>query len=166
MLGAATLLYQATGDRRYLAKARAIATAAIDFYDRNDRWFTQPARFNAIFFKNLLILYSRSPDPVYRRVVQRYADTVWDRYQDQGTGLFPVEPEQRTVRIDGRRPGDTAGTVRDGADLRPPGMGATRLPAPRLKTAVTAATGRSHAPGGAGSPRRSGWALPTRVAPG
>ncbi|MEV0400224.1 glycoside hydrolase family 76 protein [Actinoallomurus sp. NPDC050550] len=91
MLGAATLLYQATGDRTYLDKARAIAAAAISFYSADDRWFTQPARFNAIFFKNLLILDSQSPDPAYRKVIQRYADTVWDKVRDQRTGIFPTD---------------------------------------------------------------------------
>lgn len=91
MLGAATLLYQATGDRSYLEKARAIARAALAFYGANDRWFTQPARFNAIFFKNLLILQAQSPDPAYRRAIQRYADAVWDRFRDGRTGLFPVD---------------------------------------------------------------------------
>jgi uncharacterized protein YyaL (SSP411 family) len=47
----ATLLYKATHDRRYLDRARAIADAAIAFYGDGDRWFTQPARFNAIFFR-------------------------------------------------------------------------------------------------------------------
>jgi glycosyl hydrolase family 76 len=91
MLGAATLLYRATGDRRYLARARSIAAAAIRFYDEDDRWFTQPARFNAIFFKNLLMLQAEAPDPAYRHAVQRYADTVWNEHRDPRTGIFPTD---------------------------------------------------------------------------
>jgi hypothetical protein len=90
MLGSAALLYKATGDRRYLDRARAIATAAIAFYGADDRWFTQPARFNAIFFKNLLILESVAPGPTYRRVVQEYADRVWTEVRDPRSGIFPV----------------------------------------------------------------------------
>ncbi|GAA2107315.1 glycoside hydrolase family 76 protein [Actinomadura alba] len=90
MLGSAALLYKATGDHRYLDRARDIATAAIAFYSEDDRWFTQPARFNAIFFKNLLILDGVAPGPSHRRVMKEYADRVWTEVRDPRTGIFPV----------------------------------------------------------------------------
>lgn len=91
MLGAAALLYLATGQRSYLTQATAIAHTALDFYGSGGRIYTQDVIFNAIFFKNLLFLSSIRPDGRYRAAMQDYADTLWEAV-DPTTGLLAVQP--------------------------------------------------------------------------
>lgn len=88
MLGAATLLYKATGDKAYLDKAKAIASAALQFYGAEDRLWKQPARFNAIMFKNLLILDGVAHNPAYKNTMQAYADRAYSEARDPQTGLY------------------------------------------------------------------------------
>lgn len=51
----------------------------------------QPAVFDAIFFKNLLLLDSVHHNPQYRPVVAHYADLIWQRNRDPQTGLFSFQ---------------------------------------------------------------------------
>ncbi len=95
MLGANALLYRITGEQQYLMEAQRIADTALDYYATDGRLYRQDPPFNAIFFKNLLLLDGVSHDPRYRAAMQEYADTVWHRYRDPQTGLF---------RFDGDRP--------------------------------------------------------------
>lgn len=88
MIGAGMLLYQATGQRRYLTEACDTAATALTFYAENERYFTQPARFHAIFFANLLRLSTLAPDPAYRRAMRWYADESYRRFRDPATGLY------------------------------------------------------------------------------
>jgi hypothetical protein len=88
MLGAGTLLYKATGDRKYLTDARNLAKASLAFYGSDDRLWKQPTRFNSIYFKNLLILDSVAPDHSYKATMQAYADRAWTEVRDPATGLF------------------------------------------------------------------------------
>jgi rhamnogalacturonyl hydrolase YesR len=92
MIGAGALLYRATGDRDYLVKAKADATAALDYWTTDNRYFDQPAVFDAIFFKNLLLLDSVAHDPRYRPVVEAYAQHTWDSNRDPALGLFRFPP--------------------------------------------------------------------------
>ena len=73
MLGAATLLYVATGDAAYLVQAQHIADASLQLYGANHGFLGQPAIFNAIFFKNLLLLAAVAPNPAYRQALNTYA---------------------------------------------------------------------------------------------
>lgn len=91
MIGAKVLLYRATGDRSHLQQAQKIAKAALEYYGSAGRYYTQPARFNAIFFKNLLLLDSEAPNPAYRKAMQAYADEVWRGAREPGTNLFKFE---------------------------------------------------------------------------
>lgn len=91
MLGAAALLYLATGKGSYLDDAARIASTAVDFYMSGGRIYTQDAIFNAIFFRNLLFLNSIRADGRYRQALQTYADTVWQAV-DPTTGLLAVQP--------------------------------------------------------------------------
>ncbi len=91
MIGAKVLLYQATGNENYLREAQAVAKTALAFYGSAGRYDTQPARFNAIFFKNLLFLGEEVPNPTYRKAMQRYADEVWRSVREPGTNLFKFE---------------------------------------------------------------------------
>lgn len=91
MIGAKVLLYRATGDKSYLRGAQEIASAALDYYGGAGRYYTQPARFNAIFFKNLLLLGEEAPHPAYRKAMQNYADEVWRSAREPKTNLFKFE---------------------------------------------------------------------------
>jgi rhamnogalacturonyl hydrolase YesR len=93
MLGAKALLHRATGDAAALAEAKGVADAALAFYgagmnDGRTRYFSQPARFNAIFFANLLLLSSIAPDPRYLAAMNTYEAQARELYLDTGTGLF------------------------------------------------------------------------------
>ncbi|GAA0938916.1 glycoside hydrolase family 76 protein [Kribbella koreensis] len=88
MLGAGALLYKATHDKKYLTDAKALAKASLAFYGTEDRLWKQPTRFNAIYFKNLLILDSVSHDRAYTKVAQDYSDRAWKETRDPATGLF------------------------------------------------------------------------------
>ena len=95
MLGAASLLYQATGNPSYLAQARAIASHALTFYSQAGRIFTSDVVFDAIFFRNLLLLDSIDRDDArYRAVLLAmgaYTDALWQAV-DPSTGLVGIQP--------------------------------------------------------------------------
>ena len=91
MIGANALFYRITGDRAYLDRANAIADAALDYYGGAGRLYKQDPPFNAIFFKNLLLLDSVDHNPRFRQVMQAYADEVWQSARDPETGLFRFE---------------------------------------------------------------------------
>ncbi len=91
MIGANALFYRITGDRAYLDKANAIADAALAYYGGAGRLYKQDPPFNAIFFKNLLLLDSVDHDPRYRRAMQAYADEVWKSVRNPATGLFEFD---------------------------------------------------------------------------
>jgi hypothetical protein len=92
MIGAGTLLYRATHQRRYLADAEVDAGAAIPYWTVGDRYFHQPCVFNAIFFANLLLLSSEQGGQQYRAVIERYAQQIWSSNRDPATGLFRFQP--------------------------------------------------------------------------
>ncbi|GAA1832766.1 glycoside hydrolase family 76 protein [Agromyces salentinus] len=92
-VGVNVLLSQVTGERRYLDEAKRIAEAAYRYYVTEGRLDDQPAFFNSIFFKNLLLLESETGGSTYRTAMQDYADRVWAEQRDRSTGLFVFEGE-------------------------------------------------------------------------
>lgn len=98
-VGVNTLFYKVTGDQTYLKKAEAIASAALDFYAANNALYSQPAPFNAIFFKNLLLLQSVNHNQRYVQAMQAYADTVWNSYRDATTGLFHFDSAKAITQL-------------------------------------------------------------------
>jgi Glycosyl hydrolase family 76 len=88
MIGTATELYRATGDRTYLDQAVSDADGALAYWTADDRLYTQPAIFNSFFFQDLLLLDSQHPDPRFRAVLSDYADRLWADNRDPATGLF------------------------------------------------------------------------------
>ncbi|MBO0781982.1 MAG: glycoside hydrolase family 88 protein [Ktedonobacteraceae bacterium] len=98
-VGVNALFYKATGDETYLRRAEDIASAALDFYGADDRLYGQPAFFNSIFFKNLLLLQSMNHNPRYVQAMQAYADKAWDSYRDTATGLFRFNASQPTTQL-------------------------------------------------------------------
>ena len=92
-IGVNVLLYEATGERSYLAEAKRIATAAAAFYGADGRLEAQPAFFNSIYFKNLLLLESVTGGSSARTAMKEYADHVWATNRDAETGLFSFDGE-------------------------------------------------------------------------
>lgn len=92
MIGAAAVLYRSTHKQIYKTYAQADAAAAISYWTTNDRYYDQPAIFNAIWFKNLLLLDSVAHDRSYRQVIERYATHIWNSNRDPSLGLFRFPP--------------------------------------------------------------------------
>jgi len=102
MIGAGLLLYEATGQLAYLTYAEQTAAAALTRYGFDPvtssfagtgAIFGQGSPFNAIFFRNLLLLaLVDTANGSYRRAMQAYADAVWDntavRQTEQTGTLF------------------------------------------------------------------------------
>jgi hypothetical protein len=104
MLGAKNLLYRATGQKHYLREAQAIADASLDYYgaiqpDGQTRYFTQPARFNAILFTNFLQLGATASDPAYVTAMKTYEKQARQRYLDKTTGLYRFDGSTAPVTL-------------------------------------------------------------------
>lgn len=99
-IGVNVLFYEITGDVTYLHRAENIASAALAYYGTDNRLYGQPAFFNSIFFKNLLLLQSVNHNKQYVEAMQAYADKVWDTYRDPATGLFHFNGSQSVQVIE------------------------------------------------------------------
>jgi Glycosyl hydrolase family 76 len=91
MLGAATMLYQVSGDRNYLAQARQTAQAALAYFDPL-RLRSEPRFFVAVYLRNLLLLDGIRHDPAYRAAAVAYATWAWKSVRRKDTGLFVFDP--------------------------------------------------------------------------
>jgi hypothetical protein len=76
MIGAGTLLYQATGNSEYLYEARQTAAAAIAYFTP-ERLGAENPFFPSIYFRNLMYLDSVTHDPPGPRLAQSYVDYSW-----------------------------------------------------------------------------------------
>ncbi|MCW2922711.1 MAG: glycoside hydrolase family 76 [Thermoleophilia bacterium] len=81
-------LYRATGEQRYLERAKATAKAALQYYGTDDRLWKEAPVFNAIFFRNLLALHAVAPDPAYLHALDGYLDRAWTQARNPETGIF------------------------------------------------------------------------------
>jgi glycosyl hydrolase family 76 len=86
MIGAGTMLYQATHNGAFLAQARATAKLALAYFTL-PRLEGESAFFPAVYFRNLLYLDSMTHDPPGRRLAQAYVDHLWAE-QRTSTNLF------------------------------------------------------------------------------
>jgi hypothetical protein len=76
MIGAGTLLYQATGNSAYLYQARQTAKAALAYFTP-ERLASEIPFFPSIYFRNLLYLDSITHDPPGPKVAQAYVNDAW-----------------------------------------------------------------------------------------
>ncbi len=88
MIGANVLLQRrgdAAADAPYLARAEAIARKALRHYEGS--FERQPPAFNAIFFRNLLLLHAATGDTALRTEIftamRGYADRAWAQRRDR-----------------------------------------------------------------------------------
>ncbi len=90
MVGANVMVFAATGDAASLVRAQEIADASLTRY-AGSGWMGQPPVFNAIFFRNLMLLDAVAPDPRYRAAMATYASEL----------AACVEPATGLVRFQG-----------------------------------------------------------------
>jgi hypothetical protein len=76
MIGAGTLLYQATGNSGYLYEARQTAAASLAYFTA-ERLGGENPFFPSIYFRNLMYLDSVTHDPPGSRLAQAYVDYSW-----------------------------------------------------------------------------------------
>jgi hypothetical protein len=76
MIGAGTLLYQATGNAAYLYQARQTAQAALAYFN-NERLGSEIPFFVSVYFRNLLYLDSVTHDPPGPSIAQNYVNYAW-----------------------------------------------------------------------------------------
>ena len=76
MIGAGTLLYQATGNSEYLYEARQTAKAALAYFTP-ERLGAEIPFFPSVYFRNVLYLDSVTHDPPGAKLVQPYVDYAW-----------------------------------------------------------------------------------------
>ncbi len=76
MIGAGTLLYQATGNSAYLYEARQTAAAALAYFT-SERLGAENPFFPSVYFRNLMYLDSVTHDPPGPRLAQSYVDYSW-----------------------------------------------------------------------------------------
>lgn len=88
-VGVNVLLHALTGKGRYLDEAERIADAAQAWFAADEHPLSkQPPAFNAIYFKNLLLLDAATGRRTHRRAMQAWADDVWRHQRDKTTGLY------------------------------------------------------------------------------
>jgi len=76
MIGAGTLLYQATGNAEYLYEARQTAAAALAYFT-SERLGAENPFFPSVYFRNLMYLDAVTHDPPGPRLAQAYVDYSW-----------------------------------------------------------------------------------------
>ena len=85
-IGVNVLLWRATREAQYLAEAKRVAAASRERFTiaQLDR---QPPPFNAIYFKNLLLLESVTGERQHLAAMRAYADHMWRNRSDAASGL-------------------------------------------------------------------------------
>lgn len=112
-VGADLQMWKATGDQKYLDRAKQTARAAMDYFAQTDpdtgqsRLWKQPPAFNAIFFRNLMQLDRVAPDPRIRAMLESYLERARTTargsdglYGGQGIGVYEGDKGPGTPVID------------------------------------------------------------------
>jgi len=76
MIGAGTLLYQATGNAGYLYEARQTAQAALAYFT-GERLYSENPFFVSVYLRNLMYLDSVTHDPPRAMLAQSYVNDAW-----------------------------------------------------------------------------------------
>jgi Glycosyl hydrolase family 76 len=92
MIGAEVMLYEASGQRRYLEGAVESASSTLAYFTPS-RLEQQPPDFVAIFAENLLHLDELAPNPLYRAYLESYANSAWANLRNATSGLFEFHEE-------------------------------------------------------------------------
>jgi hypothetical protein len=108
VIGAAVLLNRVTGTSQYLTDATRLADATLaafgtdPYYSGVDLAYDGRGVFNAIFFRNLLMLYAVNGNATYLQKMQAYADAVWSdaKLHDSKTNLFKLNGGMRHSLLD------------------------------------------------------------------
>ncbi len=87
MIGAGVLLHRITGEAAYLEHAVQTARASLERFGPAEL-AVNGAAFNAVFFRNLLLLDEVSHDPARLRLASDYGERMWEGSRDPRTGLF------------------------------------------------------------------------------
>lgn len=87
MLGAGVLLSAALDDEAHLDEASETAAASLRRFNPQVLAGQLPA-FNAVFFRNLLVLDRVRPDGEYWSLARAYGDFMWAQLRDGASGLF------------------------------------------------------------------------------
>jgi hypothetical protein len=87
-VGAGALWSRVAGHAGPLRGARLTADAALAHFGKQDRLWRQPPVFNAIFFRNLLLLDGVAGYPPVGTALDIYLDRVWEEARDPKTGWF------------------------------------------------------------------------------
>jgi len=86
MIGAGVVLYQITGNAKYLTAAQQTAAAAESYFGTGATLDSQGPAFNGIYFRNLFVLGQIAPNSAYGTEAQTYATYMWT--QRNASGLF------------------------------------------------------------------------------
>lgn len=90
MIAANVREYRATGNTAYLADAEALARTALSTFNES-YYLSQPVALDAIFFRELLVLYSATSDTALQsnimETIQTFAEDAWNS-QRGPNGLF------------------------------------------------------------------------------
>jgi len=108
VIGAAVLLERITGEDQYLHDAVSLADLTLTtfgadpYYSGADGAYDGRAIFNAIFFRNLLMLYAVTRSDRYLRAMRGYADAVWSDplVHDMRANLFKLNGSNRHSLLD------------------------------------------------------------------
>jgi hypothetical protein len=108
MIGAGVLLHRVTGHSVYLADSVRLADAALAFYATDAYYsgtmgaYSGRGIFNAIFFRNLLMLYAVNHNATYLHAMQAYADAVSadPKVHDPATNFYQLNGEPRRSLLD------------------------------------------------------------------
>jgi hypothetical protein len=86
MIGAGTLLFQATGNSGYLFQARQTATAALAYFSLQ-RLLSENPFFVSVYLRNVMYLDSVTHDPPGSSLAQSYVNYEWQN-ERLGDGVF------------------------------------------------------------------------------
>jgi len=98
MIGAGTMLYQATGNSGYLYQARQTAQAARAYFTP-ERLGGENPFFPSVYFRNLLYLDSVTHDPPDRKIAQAYVDYAWQHLRLTGNVFVAGSPASAQLLV-------------------------------------------------------------------